>query len=179
MSATSFRHDGDIGWGKFDEKYNADLANGLGNLSARLSTMASKLISEKGLLVKAKPFIDFKKTVDEYTKAMGKMKIDEAMFIIWDAFRKIDKHITEHEPWKLIGKDNQYVGELLYADLESLRVLSYLLWPFMPDTAENLWQRFGFDPGKEKALPIHKSTQWGRLDSKSTLIKAAPLFPRI
>jgi len=179
MSATPFGHDGDIGWGKFDDKYNADLANGLGNLAARLSTMADKLIHEKGLLVKSKPYLDFKSIVGQYMTAMADIKIDEALNIVWNALKQIDKHITEHEPWKLIGQDNQYVGELLYADLESLRVLSYLLWPFMPETAENLWQRFGFDPGREKALPINQATKWGRLDSKSTLTKAAPLFPRI
>jgi methionyl-tRNA synthetase len=179
ISATSFGHDGDIGWSKFDTKYNADLANGLGNLVARTITMTEKLQRFKGMLVKGKDIIDFKKLSATYHEDFKELKIDSALFNVWEGLRTLDKHISDNEPWKKVKTDIQAAGEVLYTVLESLRINAFFLWPFIPDTSEAIWTRLGFDPSKELAKDLEKATKWGQLDIKAVVKKGEALFPRI
>jgi len=79
----------------------------------------------------------------------------------------------------LIGKDNEKAGEILYQCLETIRIIANLIWPFMPETAETIWQRLGLDPSKEMAKDFSDNTKWGGLDTKSVIEKGESLFPRI
>ena len=179
MGATPFGHDGDIGYDKFDAKYNADLANGLGNLAARTITMTEKLKHGKGMLVKGSDIIDFVKFRTAFNTDMQEIAIDRALERIWAALRQLDKHISDNEPWKKLKTDIQSAGETLYTALESLRILSFYLTPFMPETAAKILSQLGFDPEKELARGLEAAVKWGQLDIKAEVKKGEVLFPRI
>ena len=180
MGAAVFGRDGDIGWEKFDEKFNADLANGLGNLVARSVAMTVKFRKNEGELVKADSFCEVEKIVSEYHKNLSELHIDTTLHGIWQGLiNACDQHITSTEPFRLIGKDNEKAGEILYQCLETIRIIANLIWPFMPETAETIWQRLGLDPSKEMAKDFSDNTKWGGLDTKSVIEKGESLFPRI
>lgn len=178
-SATTFGKDGDVGWGKFDEKYNADLANGLGNLVARTVTMTGKLRDNGGELAEASSIIDLKNKLKKYNNLFFDLSIDAALFEIWDIVRSCDKYISDNTPWKLIGIDNKRAGEILYACLESLRIIAWLAWPFMPYTAEKIWDSLGLNSAEELEKDFFKEIKWGGLKTDAQVKKGDSLFPRL
>lgn len=150
MSAAVFGHDGDISWEKFDEKYNADLANGLGNLTARLSN----LIEKNSLKLELKINSD-KKLTKQYEKLMAGYKFDEALKLIWDVLRNCDEILSDKKPWKL--KDAKAVKKVLEPVAGDILNAAGLLKPFMPTVAKKIIKQF----------------------SAKEIKKGEPLFPRI
>jgi len=187
MSATTFGHDGDISWKKFDEKYNAKLANGIGNLMARAITLAQKAKQAKISLVKS-DIIFFghnyknKNTVywDRYNISINKfLDIENALALIFIRISSLNLFITTLKPWELIKTKNTKTGIIIYDILERLRQIAWMLWPFMPETAEKIWTSLGLDVGKELAKDFKKATEWGGLEPGTKIKKGDVLFPRI
>ncbi len=118
--------DGDFSEEKLKDVFNADLANGLGNLTSRLAKMCEK--SE----------IEF--TVDEgkhnypdnIKLAIESYRFDEACKLIWEKVTEVDKYINDNEPWKLEGEKLEIV---LKTAVDSIRKISYYLSPIMPKTS--------------------------------------------
>jgi methionyl-tRNA synthetase len=135
MSATAFGHDGDISWEKFDEKYNADLANGLGNLTARVSN----LIEKNNLEIKLKINSD-KKLTEVYQASMQAFKFDEALKILWDALRKCDEILSDKKPWKM--EDKKEIKNILEPIAQDILNVADLLKPFMPNVSEKIIKQF-------------------------------------
>jgi methionyl-tRNA synthetase len=135
MSATVFGHDGDISWQKFDEKYNADLANGLGNLTARVSN----LIEKNGLELKLKPGKD-KKLAKEYFESMESFKFDEALKLLWQRLKQADEVLSEKKPWQM--KDKKAIKKILEPIAQDILNVAELLKPFMPTVAEKIIKQF-------------------------------------
>ncbi len=179
MSATTFGRDGDISWAKLDEKYQADLAKGLGNLASRLTAMAAKLRQQGGELKEGGAVFKLPHLLADYQEAMTNIRPDEALAVIWRMVGWCDKYITEHKPFNLIGKNNLAAGRHLYVGLESLRIISVLLWPFMPETAEKIWQSLGWKTSAIEKERFDKLVSWGMLSAGVEIQKIAPLFPRI
>ena len=150
MSATVFGHDGDIGWEKFDDKYNADLANGLGNLAARVSNLLETNKLELNLEVGGD-----KKLADKYGAAMQDFKFDEALKILWEKLRAGDSVLTDKKPWKLADKEE--IKNILEPIAQDVLNVAGMLKPFMPTVAEKIIKQF----------------------SAKEIKKGEPLFPRI
>ena len=150
MSATPFGRDGDISWEKFNEKYNADLANGLGNLVARVSN----LLEKNKIEIKLKPDSD-KTLTDNYGQALAELKLDEALQVLWQKLRQTDEYLSEKTPWKLDDKNE--VKEVLAKAGQNILDVSYLLEPFMPAVAGSIVKQF----------------------TAKQIKKGKPLFPRI
>ncbi|MDP2737010.1 MAG: class I tRNA ligase family protein, partial [bacterium] len=150
MSATAFGHDGDIGWEKFNDKYNADLANGLGNLTARVSNLLETNKIELSLEVGSD-----KKLAEKYTEAMQAFKFDEALKILWEKLRNGDAVLSDKKPWKL--KDKKEIKNILEPIAGDILNVASLLKPFMPVVAEKVIKQF----------------------SAKEIKKGEPLFPRI
>ncbi len=123
--------DGDFTYEKFEQRYNADLAGGIGNLLSRTIALAKKSnFKEK------KPTLKIKKTVEksskEYKKLLEGFKFNEALKSIWDIVSFCDRYINEKKPWE--GGENalQVISDCLF----SLGKIADFLWPFLPKTSQ-------------------------------------------
>jgi methionyl-tRNA synthetase len=116
------------------ERYNNELANKLGNLISRVSTLAEKYGIEKTenkLLKKLK--------LDEIEKNFEKYEIDKALSSIFAFVDSCNEYIQEKKPWE--SKDKK----VLYEISDSIKAIAILLWPFIPSTSENIAKQFGFE----------------------------------
>ncbi len=126
--------DSDFTFEKFEEVYNSELANGLGNLISRVAKLCEK--SEIDFFNDA---LTHNKSIVEIDKLLENYKFDEALRIIWDKITEIDKFINENEPWKLSGTKLKEVLEKVVANIKSL---AFNLSPFLPETAEKIEKQF-------------------------------------
>lgn len=124
-------NDGDFSENRLKEVYNADLANGLGNLVARVA----KLCEKSGFSKKEKPLT----LNEEVKKYLGNFQFNEALAAIWAHITELDQRINKKEPWKLNGKDLE--TELNFYT-EGLCDIAYNLIPFLPETAEKILEQF-------------------------------------
>jgi methionyl-tRNA synthetase len=131
--------DGDFTYEKLKERYNADLAAGIGNLLARVITMADKSIPDSQFLIskqiqnsKLQKVID--KTWEKYQKASEEFRFNEALASIWDLISFCDKIIDDEKPWENSDKKTNVISDLLLA----LENIARLLIPFLPETSEKI-----------------------------------------
>jgi methionyl-tRNA synthetase len=179
MSAAPFGADGDISWEKFDEKYNADLANGLGNLVARSVTLVEKMQNAKIKMQNDNSKLKIKQSWSKYQDALKYFKIDGAVGIINNEIKYLDSYITEEKPWELIKNKDERVGVVMYNILERLRHIAWMVWPFMPDTAEKIWESLGLEPQEEMRKDFEEAIKWGGLSVDAKVKKSEALFPRL
>jgi methionyl-tRNA synthetase len=194
MSATTFGHDGDINWNRFDERYNADLANGLGNLLNRVVSLTDKYIegsipklpsSDNDLQVQGvegveKSFSqDISDTWEKYRESLDHVRPDEALRHINELLSHCDKHINALKLWQLAKENNQEAAKHLYCLAETLRQIGWMIIPFMPGSTSYIWQYLGLEPVKEIEQSLEDAKKWGGLKGGEKVNKGAPLFPRI
>lgn len=126
--------DGDFSYLKFQERYNADLVDGLGNLFSRINAMARK-VSINGLVVEkeiADLVNDIKKQRDE---AIENFKFSAALASIWELISFADKYIEENKPWEKNTKNKeQVICNLVYL----VNNIGELIIPFMPETSNKI-----------------------------------------
>lgn len=125
--------DGDYSDRRFKELYNADLANGIGNLVARVAKMASAFSFQQS----AVSFNDVNQ--GEYQKALEKYRFNDALSFVWGKIKIADKFIDENQPWKLQGDELQ---KILTQSINSIIEVATLLQPFLPDTAQKILDQF-------------------------------------
>ncbi len=129
--------DTDITFERMDEWYNANLANGLGNLVSRVMKMAEDNLAHPVA-------IEDKSLESTFTAKLDRYRFDEAMDTIWEHIGKGDVHIQETQPFKMLKSEDPKVVEEGKVIVERLvghvyRIAEYLV-PFMPDTAEKIKQ---------------------------------------
>lgn len=124
--------DGDFSLSRFKEIYNADLANGLGNLVARLAKLCEKL---EGSLASADK-LTFSKQVKEKFESF---QFNEAAEIIWSLISKENKRFNQKKPWELKDKE---LEKFLLVSVQQIRQIAYNLQPFIPETAEKILKQF-------------------------------------
>ena len=127
----------DFTYEKFEERYNADLAKGLGNLIARVITLAQnpkyQIPNSKQILnPKSQKAID--KTKKNYYKTLDEFKFNEALIAVWDLISFCDKYIEKERPWEESKKQKEVISNLLFAIGE----IAKLLEPFLPETSEKI-----------------------------------------
>lgn len=184
MREIPFDNDGNFSYKLFTDRYNADLANGIGNLTNRILTMIEKYSSGVVPVVKNinHNFIDLLKTDiwPSYNKNMAGWRFNNALEDAWRFVAFCDQTITDEAPWK---KDKEgkvtEVNDLLYHLAESLRHIAVLIWPIMPQTAESIITQLGLEIEKEFAKPLNALQQWVELTAGNKITKTAPLFPRL
>jgi len=127
--------DGDFSERRFKEIYNADLANGLGNLVARVVAIASRVNYK--LQITNYKFTD--KKFLEYHQALKQFKFNEALAFIWNKITQADKYVDTNKPWILQGKKLEQVLDHLTVEIIKIAAL---LQPFLPETAEKIQKQF-------------------------------------
>ena len=125
--------DGDITREHFKEIYNGELANGLGNLVARVMKLAEDNL-EEGTRPETRGF------PVEYTEALEKFEINKAAEYVWQRIGALDERITREEPFKLIKTDRQAGKELIFGMTQELYLIARMLNPLMPDTCAKIKQ---------------------------------------
>ncbi|MGF3056748.1 methionine--tRNA ligase [Microbacterium sp. YY-01] len=189
LSAISFGHDGSFSWEDLASRYQAELANGFGNLASRTTAMIQKYFD--GVVPAAGEYTDADLTIQSHVAAAGKQadaameqfRIDDAIEAIWVIVDDLNGYITENEPWALAREESQRerLATVLYTCAESLRALSVLLSPVMPKATTTLWTALGAEDalGALTAQPIRDAGRWGQLPVGTKVHTLAPLFPRV
>jgi len=134
--------DGDFTEERFKEVYNADLANGLGNLVARIETLVNKngldLSKIKTRRKKKEALAKLKKYFDEY-------RFDQTLEYVWGWIRSLDHWLDREKPWKLTKNEaKKKLGEIIEGTeaVSSIREIGWALEPFLPATALEIEKRF-------------------------------------
>ncbi len=143
--------DGDFTRQKFEGRYNSDLASGLGNLVARVITLAEKSkIQNPKSKINSGLKKEIEKSKETWAKTLNEFKFNEALIAIWGLISFCDRYIEKERPWKESEKQLSIINDLLFA----LENIAQILKPFLPDASEKILKQ---------------------LNSK----KSKPLFPRI
>jgi len=132
LSSLSFGQDSDISWEKLTKKYNAELANNLGNLVARAITLNSGI---KAKIIKTK--IQNK----NLEKLFEEIKIKEILEMIWEKISWANKYVEEKKLWELVKKNPKEGKKILSKLLSLIFEISKLIEPFMPTTSEKILQQ--------------------------------------
>lgn len=130
--------DSDFTWEKYDEAYNRELANDLGNLVQRLATLCKK---------NAVPGVDLAQLNEpspEYVSLMGEFEFSKAFDFVWSGVQDLNKAIDQAKPWELAKNGETEKVQTVLHDL-SVRLLetAQMLESFLPDTANRIYQIFG------------------------------------
>jgi len=133
--------DGDFTYQKFEGRYNSDLAKGLGNLVARVFTMAKKLKAQNSKLKTTTQNLKLKKETDntweKYKKALEEFKFNEALISIWELISFCDRYIEKERPWEEKENQEEVIGNLLFA----ISNIAEMLKPFLPETSEKILEQ--------------------------------------
>jgi methionyl-tRNA synthetase len=177
-----FGQDGNFSKDALITRYNADLANGLGNLSSRTLTMIENYCGGNVPAQAAAPAnlhqiaaTAFHSTI---RSSYDKFEFSDALTIIWGFVAIADKYLAEEKPWALAKDPAQRtrLEQVLYIAAESLRIVSVLAHPVIPDATQKIWEQLG-QAGKIETVSIN-DLQWGGLKPGTRIGKPEGVFPR-
>ncbi|MEK9168507.1 MAG: methionine--tRNA ligase [Patescibacteria group bacterium] len=124
--------DGDITEKKFKEAYNANLANGLGNLVARIMKMSEQYLKSEKFKVESG------KLPENYKKFMDSFELSKVMDLIWQKISEMDLYIQKIQPFKLVKEDEEKAKKILRELVSGLWDIALMLKPFLPKTSEKI-----------------------------------------
>jgi methionyl-tRNA synthetase len=182
MKEIAFGGDGDFTWERYDERYNTDLANNLGNLVSRVATMAHRY--RGGRLAPATGPSDqlvrlAEQVVTDYMRAMETFSIHEAAAAAYRLIDASNEFIAATSPWAL-AKDPAaatHLSQVLFDSAEAIRLSAVLLSPVMPASAKEILRRVGSSVETLDNLNWDRDGYW-RADGERVLALGGPLWPR-
>jgi methionyl-tRNA synthetase len=170
-------NDSDFSYDSIVARYNADLANNLGNLAARVATVVGSKCGGTGPAPDpASPLAAVAaETVAEATAAWEGFAPHEALAATWRLIGAANALLESTEPWKM--SPGPELDGVLGSALEVLRIVAVLVSPAMPASARELWRRIGL-PGAPEDLGVPDDAAWGGYPGGLPVEKGDPLFPR-
>jgi methionyl-tRNA synthetase len=178
LADTAYGSDGDFTYEGFVARYNADLANNLGNLVARVATVVAKKCDGIGPVPdRASPLAAAAAAAYADTAAAWDIvQPSRALDATWQLIRATNAHLEANEPWK--AEPGPDVDRVLGDALEALRIVAVLTSPAMPDTAQAVWERIGLTGAvTDQRLPA--AAVWGQYPGGTAVTKGESLFPRL
>ncbi len=175
-----FGQDGSFSFDALVQRYNADLANGYGNLVSRTLAMIGKYFD--GVVpepCRSDLQVTLSTTCERAAEAFEGLSFADALKDIWLAIGVVDALITVKAPWKLATSPESYVraqlADVLYTAAESIRIITALVYPVIPDAATKVWKQLGLGDITKANL---KDLRWGGLKPGTKLGELGPVFPR-
>jgi methionyl-tRNA synthetase len=172
-----FGNDGDFSYEGMQARYNADLANNLGNLLARVATVVGKKCDGVG----PAPSPDSplaavaSETVTAAMAAWADVQPAEALAATWRLVRATNAHLEAHEPWK--AEPGPGVDAVMGDALEALRIVAVLASPAVPTASQAIWERIGLE-GRVDDRRVPADVAWGGYPGGRPVVKGDALFPR-
>ncbi len=178
LAETPYGSDGDFSYDGLVARYNADLANNLGNLASRVATVVAKKCDGIGPAPRAdSPLAEAATGAFERTaRAWDEVAPSRALDATWSLIRATNAHLEANEPWK--AEPGPAVEAVLGDALEALRIVALLACPAVPETAQLVWERIGLS-GRVDDQRLPAAAAWGAYPGGVTVTKGDPLFPRI
>lgn len=192
LRAIQFGQDGSFSWEDMATRYNAELANGLGNLASRAMAMVDRY--RDGVLPEPSNYSNadlalqdvLLATVENADAAMSRLEFSAALQECRVLVDAVNGYVTEQAPWVLVkGADESAridrLNTVLYVMCESLRALAVLYNAFMPKAMQLLWARIGAQAtmGELGKQPLLTAGHWGQLPPGCVVSKGDALFPRL
>jgi methionyl-tRNA synthetase len=183
-----FGQDGSFSFDALVQRFNSDLANGLGNLASRTLTMilryfkgevpypsavASRTTGDNAIAKLAD------ETITNFNELFEQYQFSKALEAAWGLVSAVDKYIVENEPWALGDKQDDQsrarLATVLYTTAEALRVVTALAHPVLPESTAKIWAQLGLGDIRKFKL---NGLKWGQLEVGTKLSKIEPVFPR-
>lgn len=132
LTALPYSKDGDLSWEKMTEKYNADLANGLGNLVSRVVKLSEKLKDED-----KEVYLSEGIALDGLNSFLFKFDLSGALNNIWVTVKHANEFLAKEEPWKLESESEKFT-QVLKESRKMLAQIAFEIKPFLPSTSEKI-----------------------------------------
>jgi methionyl-tRNA synthetase len=132
--------DSDFSEKKLKLAYNADLANGLGNLIARVAKLCETAAYEQTQTVRS--FQEVIGAHDAYVASLDAYKFNDALSYVWEKITHLDRYINDEKPWELVKTDMEKLKTVLTHCVGEIQTIAVLLQPFLPETAEKIALQF-------------------------------------
>jgi methionyl-tRNA synthetase len=179
LRGSPFGPDGDFSYEGMVARYNADLANNLGNLASRVATVVDRKCGGIGPAPQPAPAAALAPVAAEVYEATAaawaRLAPSDALEATWRLIHEANAYLESNEPWKMeAGSD---VDAVIGDALEALRIVAVLAYPAVPGAAVEIWHRLGLKGSPaEQRLP--GAADWGGYPGGLPVDKASPLFPR-
>jgi len=197
LAEVPFGQDGDFSIPAMERRINADLANNLGNLFSRTINLVLKQREgvvphpDKDQMMRPDAmtytalirFIEGDATEKPallfLTAALKRCAFSEALRHFSSYLDRANDYVDKMKPWEKTGRDPREIDTILFSLIESLRLISLMIYPFMPTKAQAMWENLNL-PGKISDIQnLSEIFKWGLYPAGTTLQKPNALFPRI
>jgi methionyl-tRNA synthetase len=164
------------------ERYNADLANDLGNLVSRSTRMVAKYFD--GVLpgTSGSPGPDERelrelclRATGEYRAKMEGLELHNAMVAAWSLISYLNKYIDRTAPWTLAKSDRERLAAVMYHLMEGIRLVAEMVYPVMPGASEKILATLGLNG----AFTSMSLSEFGKLPAGAAIGVPEALFPRV
>ena len=177
-----FGQDGDYSRRSLVSRVNGELVNGLGNLVSRSLGMIERyfegVVPNPAELSKNEKEIEnfYRETARQVSSDLEELAFNKALSRIWEFIALVNRYVDNAAPWKLAKQEEQgeRLGTVLWTLAESIRVISLLIYPFLPETAREIRRKIGLSPEIDA-----QDTDWGNTKPGIVVKKGENLFTRI
>lgn len=185
-----FGQDGNFSFDALVQRYNADLANGYGNLVSRVVNMMHKyfagVVPAPGALTEAETALEAsaKAVLQNFGPAFDNLDFSEALKSLWSLVAETDGYLTANAPWKKPAERSdedhaKHQARVLATAAEAIRIITALVYPILPAAATKVWSQLGQGDLAEAAQKAFLTkVAWGGLKPGTHFGEPAPLFPR-